>query len=77
MLTLRCSRCKRKLWRYDKVGAGRVLRCYKGRITRVYEARFDESGATCPCGAVIGPDEGPWIKMVQGAFTATGTKRSA
>jgi len=54
MLTVRCARCKRKLFRYEKVGEGRLLRCHKARMTRVFEGQFLESGLSCPCGARIG-----------------------
>ncbi len=37
MLTIKCAACKRKLWKYEKFGKGKVLRCYKSRITREYE----------------------------------------
>lgn len=36
MLTIRCAKCKSKLWKYDKIGQGEVLRCHKARITKWY-----------------------------------------
>ena len=36
MLVLKCSACKKKLWRYDKIGPGEVLRCHKDRIKKIY-----------------------------------------
>jgi hypothetical protein len=36
MLALKCAACKKKLWRYDKIGPGEVLRCHKDRIIRMY-----------------------------------------
>ena len=32
MLTIRCATCKTKLWKYDKIGHGEVLRCHKVSI---------------------------------------------
>ena len=76
MLTVRCARCKRKLFRYEKVGEGRLLRCHKARMTRVFEGQFLESGLSCPCGARIGSDEGNWIGMIPGRVVTTGTRSS-
>jgi hypothetical protein len=76
MLTLRCARCKRKLLRYDKVGEGRLLRCHKTRITRVFEAVLEGHHLTCPCGGLIGTDEGNWIAVVGGSVVTTGTRSS-
>jgi len=74
MLTVRCSRCKRKLFRYEKVGEGRLLRCHKARITRVFEGVFTNTELRCPCGARIGADKGPWFKVLPGSVTVAGTK---
>ena len=76
MLTLRCAHCKRKLLRYDKVGRGRLLRCHKTRITRVFHAVLEDDRLTCPCGSIVGKDEGGWIAIVQGSVVATGTRSS-
>jgi len=57
--------------RYLKIGEGKVLYCYKDRITRWYIP----SGAEirCPCGNLIGIEEDARYRMIQGAFTFTGT----
>lgn len=77
MLTIKCAACKRKLWKYEKIGQGEVLRCYKDRITRHYAARQEEGAIYCPCGKRIGIDEGDYIKMIGNAFTYTGTKQNS
>lgn len=76
MLTLKCAACKRKLWKYEKIGKGAVLRCYKDRITRHYAVQIDGASVQCPCGKVIGVDEGAYIKMIASAFTYSGTKEN-
>lgn len=89
MLTIKCAACKRKLWKYDKIGQGQVLRCHKDRILRVYQEqlviteseitgaeRTEEAEICCQCGKRIGIDEGTYIKMIGQAFTYTGTKRN-
>ncbi|PIE60817.1 MAG: hypothetical protein CSA31_00075 [Desulfobulbus propionicus] len=75
MLIIRCAACKKKLWRYDKIGSGEVLRCHKARIDRVYS--FTERGGKlyCECGKPIGIDKGSFYKMIAKAFTYKGTKR--
>lgn len=76
MLVLRCAACRRKLWRYDKLGPGEVLRCHKGRIDKFYNF-FERNGRVfCSCGKDIGIDRGGYFKMIAKAFTYSGTKRN-
>jgi hypothetical protein len=72
MITIRCARCNTKLFRYVKIGKGKVLRCYKDRIERD-ESKRDGIRVLCACGNVVDEDEGRWIKMIQGSFTYTGS----
>ncbi len=76
MLTIRCAACKIKLWRYDKIGQGEVLRCHKDRIKAVYHAAFRDGRAYCRCGRDVGIDKGSFYKMIAKAFTYRGTKRN-
>jgi hypothetical protein len=77
MLIIRCSACKTKLWRYDKIGPGEVLRCHKARITKQFaEIVEQDHKICCPCGKEIGIDKGPFYKMIAKAFTSSGTKRT-
>ena len=76
MLTIRCAACKRKLWRYDKVGRGEVLRCHKDRIIKVFDAVITNDRIGCFCGKDVGIDKGRYFKMIGKAFTYSGTKRN-
>ncbi len=76
MLVIRCAACRKKLWRYDKIGPGHVLRCHKDRIRKVYAAEVRDGRIFCPCGKDIGIDKGGFYKMIAGAFTHRGTKRT-
>jgi hypothetical protein len=77
MLVLRCAACRKKLWRYDKIGKGEVLRCHKERIDRDYgNCSSDGSRICCACGNSIGIDKGSYYKMIDRAFTYSGTKRN-
>jgi hypothetical protein len=76
MLVLKCSACKRKLWKYEKFGKGEVLRCHKGRITRMYGSLKEIDKIKCLCGKDIGVDKGSYIKMIGKSFTYSGTKRN-
>lgn len=76
MLLIRCAGCKRKLWKYEKIGKGAVLRCYKDRITRAYYLESRQSRIICACGKEIGNDKGDHIRMITGTFTYSGTKKS-
>jgi hypothetical protein len=76
MLTIHCAACKKKLWRYDKIGPGAVLRCHKDRIKKMYNGEVYEHKIRCPCGKDIGIDKGMHYKMIAKAFTCKGTKRN-
>lgn len=73
MLTIKCARCRRKLFRYLKVGKGRVLHCWKTRITKDYSIR-EGNRVLCKCGNLIGIEDQKYIKMHRSAFFYTGTK---
>jgi len=77
VLVIRCAACKNKLWRYDKVGPGEVLRCHKKRIVKKFSFRAQDMKIQCGCGKDIGIDKGTFIKMISKAFTCSGTKRNA
>lgn len=72
MIVIKCARCKGKIFKYVKVGKGRLLHCWKGRIVEDYSVR-DGSEIKCQCGNLIGIDEGRWVKMKQSAFIYSGT----
>ena len=76
MLVLRCTACKRKLFRYDKIGPGKVLRCHRARIEKIYNTYEREGRMYCTCGRDIGIDKGGYVKMIAKAFTVRGTKRN-
>jgi hypothetical protein len=76
VLVLKCAACKKKLWRYDKIGSGEVLRCHKDRIIKMYASIKKHNKIKCPCGKDIGIDKGTFIKMISKAFTYSGTKRN-
>ena len=79
MLIVKCAACKKKLWRYDKIGQGEVLRCHKDRIQKFYFEPAEgkhEHKIYCKCGKEIALDRGTHFKMVAKAFTSSGTKRN-
>jgi len=76
MLTIKCSACRRKLWKYLKLGHGEVLRCHKDRITKAYETNEHDGKIWCLCGKPIGLDKGTYYGMVKGNFTYAGTKEN-
>jgi DNA-directed RNA polymerase subunit RPC12/RpoP len=73
MLTIKCARCKRKIFKYEKIGKGKVLRCYKDKIKEDHSIH-DGNLIKCSCGNIIGRIEANHIKMKQHAFIYTGTK---
>jgi hypothetical protein len=74
MLTIKCSGCKRKLWKYRKIGPGEVLRCHKDRMTRDFEYQEKQGKLYCLCGQVIAVDKGTYYKMIARSFTYSGVK---
>jgi len=76
MLVIKCAACKRKLWKYDKIGKGEVLRCHRRRIIKMYASVKEKNKIKCPCGKYVGIDKGNTIKMIGKAFTYSGTKRN-
>jgi hypothetical protein len=76
VLILKCSACKKKLWSYDKIGPGEVLRCHKDRIKKIYGQLNADDKIKCSCGKDISIDKGTYIKMISKAFTYSGTKRN-
>lgn len=75
MLTIKCSKCKNKLFKYKKIGKGKVLRCWKSKITRVYDTTVEDKHLKCGnCGNIIGEVSNKKIDMNSSAFTYTGTK---
>ena len=76
MLTIKCSACRKKLFKYFKIGHGEVLRCHKERITKAYNIILQDGKLTCPCGKPIGIDKGTFYSMINGHFTYAGTKEN-
>ena len=72
MITIKCAKCHKKLIKYQKLGKGRVLRCYKERIKETYFIN-DKNIIKCECGNIIGTDEEKLIRMKQGSFIFSGT----
>ncbi len=76
VLVLRCAACRKKLWKYDKIGQGEVLRCHKERIEKFFYRPTNGEKIQCGCGKDIGINKGSYIKMISKAFTCSGTKRN-
>lgn len=72
MINIKCTKCKGKVFRYVKIGKGKVHHCWKDRIERDYSVRVNGE-VRCECGNLIGIDEGKWIRMIHGSFTYSGS----
>ena len=72
MLIVRCSKCRARIFKYKKIGKGRLLHCWQDRILEDNSVRVDGE-VRCSCGNLIGIEEQRWIKMKQHAFTAKGS----
>lgn len=72
MITIKCAKCRKKLFKYHKVGKGKVIHCWDARIIKDYSVR-SASEVFCPCGNLIGSKVPKGIRMKQNAFTWSGT----
>jgi hypothetical protein len=73
VIVVKCAQCKSKIFKYQKVGKGRIWHCWKDKITQDYSVR-DENEVKCQCGNLIGIVEGKRIKMKQYSFTCSGAR---
>lgn len=73
MITIKCARCKRKIFRYIKVGKGKLWHCWKDRIVEDFSIH-DGKNIKCNCGNLIGIDKEKWIKLKQDSFITSGSK---
>lgn len=81
MLTIRCATCKTKLWKYDKIGHGEVLRCHKARISKWYvDEELQGDKIVCPnCkrrSALIKAAFIKWIRMRFYTMAPSATNRT-
>lgn len=74
MLVIKCAKCKKKLFQYLKIGKGKVLRCYKERITKLYHVVQEKDEFKCECGNIIGKNKPTYIQMRKGSFFHRGFK---
>ena len=72
MITVKCAKCKKRIFKYVKIGRGKLWHCWKDRIIEDDSIR-DRDEIKCRCGNLVGIDEGKWIKMKQHSFTYSGT----
>ena len=72
MLIIRCAKCRGKIFKYKKIGKGRVLHCRKDRILEDHCVRSGTE-IRCACGNLVGIDEKKWIKMKQNAVSVSGS----
>jgi hypothetical protein len=73
MLIIKCAKCRRKVFKYVKIGKGKVWHCWKDRIIEdlsIHEGK----NIKCNCGNLVGIDEEKWIKIKQHSILISGTK---
>jgi hypothetical protein len=73
LITIRCAKCRAKLFKYVKVGKGQVRHLWPDRIVEDSSIREGKE-VRCTCGNVVGREDKMFIKMRQSAFTSTGRK---
>ena len=73
MLIIKCLKCNRKIFRYVKIGKGKLWHCWKDRIIEDLSIKEGKI-IKCNCGNLIGIDEEKWIKIKQHSILISGTK---
>jgi len=73
MLTIKCSSCKSKIFKYQKIGKGKIINCWNARIMKDY-SQHENGQVKCTCGNLIGVEVVKGIRMKQGNFTFSGTR---
>jgi len=75
MLTIKCSRCKSKIFKYQKIGKGKIITCWNSRIHKDYGQR-EKGQVLCACGNIIGAEIVRGVRMKHGNFTYSGSRSS-
>ena len=73
MSIIKCSKCKLRVFKYVKIGKGKLWHCWKDRIIEDLSIKKDDN-IYCKCGNLIGIDEKKWIKLKQQSILSYGTK---
>ena len=73
MMIIKCAKCKRKNFKYVKIGKGKLWHCWKDRIVEDLSIH-DGKNIKCKCGNLIGIDEIKWIKLKQHSVQISGIK---
>lgn len=73
MITIKCAKCQQKIFKYVKIGKGKIWHCWKDRIIDDFSI-IDGRVVKCKCGNQIGIDEGKWIKIKNHNVHISGTK---
>jgi hypothetical protein len=71
MIIVKCAKCKSKIFKYVKIGKGKLWHCWKDRIIEDNSIR-DGDKVKCQCGNLVGIEQRKWIKMRQHSFTYSG-----
>ena len=74
MITIKCAKCKFKIFKYIKIGQGQILKIYNDRIAEDNSIRTDGE-VCCQCGNIIGKEFDGFIKPIKGNFLYTGRKQ--
>ena len=72
MITIKCGKCNSKVFKYRKIGKGKLLHCWNERIIKDFSIREGRL-IKCKCGNLIGVQMAKCVKMKQHSFTFKGT----
>ena len=73
MIIIKCSKCNKKLFKYIKIGKGRLLHCWKDRIVE-NTTIMKNNKIFCNCGNPIGIDEKSHYKLKKNSIIIKGLK---
>ena len=73
MIIIKCSKCNKKIFKYLKLGKGKLNHCWKDRIIENMSVLYNKN-VSCKCGALIGIDEESQIKIIKNSIKIKGLK---
>jgi len=73
MIIIKCSKCNKKIFKYIKIGKGKLLHCWKDRIVENNSIQNDNK-IFCKCGNFIGIDENNYFKLKKNSTIIKGLK---
>ena len=67
MIIIKCSKCNKKIFKYLKIGKGKLNHCWTDRIIENMSV-LNNKNVECKCGNLIGINEENQIKIIKNSI---------